>query len=121
MLALFASAGTARTGQIMEATGRSSSTVASALSRLQKEDIVERVSHGVWRLLDVDWNLLDEQTGADVVAKQQRASIDRERHQYGNYQIRRKGLGLEHQYTALNSRTAVRHETGELVPISDIG
>ena len=121
VLALFASAGTARTGQILEATGRSSSTVASALSRLQKEDIVEKVSHGIWRLLDVDWNLLDEQTGADVVAKQQRASIDRERQQYGNYQIRRMGLGLEHQFTALDSRTAVSHETGELVPISEIG
>ena len=75
----------------------------------------------MWSLLDVDWELLDEQTGADQAAKQQRASTDRERQQYGNYQIRRKGLGLEHQFTALDSRTAVSHETGELVPISDIG
>jgi hypothetical protein len=92
------------------------------LKRLETFEVVEKVSHGVWRLSNTDFVSLSEQWGADIDFKNQQTRHDLDRKSYGAYRLSRSPSQLDdsrQHLTAIDSRTAFDWDTGEILNLDE--
>lgn len=101
------------------------STVQKALKRLLGVGLVERPVRGRYvRSNEHDLEVLAEQTGADVRAKQQRALYDRERAGFGGHRLRRLsqlyGSEILFEWEPVDSYRVRRLRDGTVVTIDEL-